>query len=131
MLFSVPRVMFGAAAPGQALKESFQATLANIGAYIVFAIVYIILSIIAAIPLGLGFLILIPVIAGAVYHANREVFGDESTGPAAAAEPAGPRPDRTSRSNPLPHRDGPRARPRPAGWETRAAAGPVPALPGR
>lgn len=77
LLFSIPRVLYAGVGAGQAVRESGQAVLANIGAYIVFAILYVVLSIIAAIPLGLGFLILLPVMAGAVYHANREVFGDE------------------------------------------------------
>ena len=86
LLFAIPRVMFGLAAPGQAIAESVQATLANIGAYLVFAIVYVLLSIVAAIPLGLGFLVLIPVMAGAVYAAHGAVFGN--AGEAASQEPA-------------------------------------------
>jgi uncharacterized membrane protein len=78
LLFAIPRVMFGLAPPGQAIGESLQATLANIGAYLVFAVIYLVFAIIAAIPLGLGFLILIPVMAGAVYSAHRAVFGGEA-----------------------------------------------------
>ncbi len=76
LLFAIPRVMFGLAPPGRAMAESVQATLANIGAYLVFAILYMVLALVAAIPLGLGFLLLIPVMAGAVYQAHRAVFGD-------------------------------------------------------
>jgi len=90
MLFAIPRVMFNAASPATAVKESLQASIGNIGAFIVFAIVYLLLSIVAAIPLGLGFLILIPVMAGAVYAANKEVFGEE--GEAAATASAGSAP---------------------------------------
>jgi len=82
LLFAVPRVMFAAAEPITALKESLQAVLGNIGAYIVFAVVYIVLAIIATIPFGLGFLVLIPVVAGAVYSANKQVFGEEAGAPA-------------------------------------------------
>lgn len=75
MIFSIPRVMFGHAEPIPAVKESFQAVLGNLGAYIVFGLIYIGLAILAAIPFGLGFLILMPVMAGAVYSANKQVFG--------------------------------------------------------
>lgn len=75
LMFAVPRVMFGHAEPIPALKESLQAVLANIGAYVVFALIVFLLSILAAIPFGLGFLILMPVMAGAVYSANKQVFG--------------------------------------------------------
>jgi len=91
LLFAIPRVMFGAASPGAAIKESLQASIGNIGAFVVFAIIYIVLSIIAAIPLGLGFLVLIPVMAGAVYSANKDVFGADGDAmePEAGAAPAG------------------------------------------
>lgn len=75
LMFAVPRVMFGHAEPIPALKDSLQAVLGNIGAYIVFGLSYILLSILAMIPFGLGMLILMPVMAGAVYSANKQVFG--------------------------------------------------------
>lgn len=75
LIFAIPRVMFGHAEPIPAVKESLQAVLSNIGAYIVFGLIYIGLAILAMIPFGLGFLILMPVMAGAVYSANKEVFG--------------------------------------------------------
>lgn len=75
MLFAIPRVMFGQAEPIPAVKESVEAVLGNIGAYLVFALIYIGLAILAMIPFGLGFLILMPVMAGAVYSANKQVFG--------------------------------------------------------
>jgi len=85
LLFAIPRVMFGLDAPMAAIQASFRAVLDNIAAYIVLAIIYFVLAIVAAIPFGLGFLVLMPVMAGAVYAAHDEVFAD----PAAAAASAG------------------------------------------
>lgn len=78
LLFAIPRVMFGIDAPMAAIQTSFSAVLDNLGAYFVLAVIYFVLAIVAAIPLGLGFLVLLPVMAGAVYTAHAEVFGDHS-----------------------------------------------------
>lgn len=82
LLFAIPRVMFGLDAPMAAIQASFRAVLDNIPAYLVLAVIYFVLAILAAIPFGLGFLVLMPVMAGAVYAAHAEVFADQ---PAAAA----------------------------------------------
>lgn len=75
LLFSVPRVMFGHAEPLSAVKDSVQAVMANLGAFFVLVLITVGLAILAVIPFGLGFLLLLPVMAGAVYSANKEVFG--------------------------------------------------------
>lgn len=75
MMFAVPRVMFGHAEPIAAVTDSVKACIANIGAFVVFALLYVVFAVLATIPFGLGFLILMPVMAGAVYSANKEVFG--------------------------------------------------------
>lgn len=92
LLFSVPRVMLGAAEPMAAVQESLRAVLDNIGAYVVFAVLYGVLAILAAIPFGLGFLLLVPVMAGAVHAACVQVFGEQAgDAPAGGdAEDAGP-----------------------------------------
>lgn len=83
LLFAIPRVMFGLDAPMAAIQASVRAVLDNIAAYIVLAVIYFVLAIIAAIPFGLGFLVLMPVMAGAVHAAHAEVFADQA---AAASE---------------------------------------------
>jgi uncharacterized membrane protein len=88
LLFSVPRVMFGLTDPTSALGESFRATLANLGPYLVFVVVYLVLAALAAIPLALGFLVLLPVVSGAVYAAHVEVFGAEAETATETSEPA-------------------------------------------
>lgn len=96
MLFAIPRVMFGHAEPIPAVKLSLEASLANIGAFFVFVLLYMVFAILAMIPFGLGFLILLPVMAGAVYSANKEVFGagerteEHPVAPAAPAQPDQP-----------------------------------------
>lgn len=94
MIFSIPRVMFGVAEPIPALKDSLQAVLGNIGAYIIFGLIYILLAILAMIPFGLGMLILMPVMAGAVYSANKQVFGatDPTEEMASTPDPRGDAP---------------------------------------
>lgn len=81
LLFAIPRVMFGLDAPMAAIQASFRAVLDNIAAYIVLAVIYFVLAIVAAIPLGLGFLVLMPVMAGAIYTAHAEVFAEQAAAP--------------------------------------------------
>lgn len=72
--YAVPLVMFAAAKPVDALKSSFAACLANILPLLLFGVIYIVLALIAMIPLGLGLLVLLPVTFGAVYASYRDVF---------------------------------------------------------
>lgn len=72
--FSSAQVMFDNASPVDALKNSFSASLKNIPAMALFGGIYIVLSVIAAIPLGLGFLVLIPVSMGALYASYKDIF---------------------------------------------------------
>lgn len=57
-----------------ALKQSFVACLKNVAPFLVYAIVMLILGVIAAIPFGLGFLILAPMLFGSVYASYKDVF---------------------------------------------------------
>lgn len=82
LLFAIPRVMQRQATPMDALTQSAVAVRDNPVAFVMFAATYVMLAIFAAIPLGLGFLVLLPVIAGAIHCAHREVFGDEPAGAA-------------------------------------------------
>ncbi len=60
--------------PLEALKESFFGCLHNVVPFLVYGIVVLILGIVAAIPLGLGFLVLVPVIMASVYVAFRDIY---------------------------------------------------------
>lgn len=57
-----------------AVKGSFQGALTNILPFLLFGLLYVVLSFVASIPLMLGFLVLIPVMAGAVYASYQDMF---------------------------------------------------------
>lgn len=58
----------------QALEVSFQACARNWIAFMVLGIMVSIFAFFAALPMGLGFLVLVPVMAGALYASYRDVF---------------------------------------------------------
>jgi uncharacterized membrane protein len=61
-------------APVAALKASFSACLRNWIPFLIYSIVLLVLCVVAAIPLGLGYLVLIPVLVASVYTAYRDIF---------------------------------------------------------
>jgi uncharacterized membrane protein len=60
--------------PIDALRKSFHACWINLGATSIYGLILIGLCIVAAIPLGLGFIVLAPVMAGSWYASWRETF---------------------------------------------------------
>ncbi len=58
----------------EAMKESFTGCLKNIVPFLVYGVVLLGLSIVASIPLGLGWLVLGPVVAASIYTAYRDIF---------------------------------------------------------
>jgi len=73
---ATPLVVLCGAQPVDALKASFEASWKNLGALVIAGLVGIALSIVASIPFGLGWLVLMPVSVGANFAAWREIFGD-------------------------------------------------------
>lgn len=71
--------------PIQAMLLSFKACLYNVPAFTLYGIVVFVLGILATIPLGLGFLILLPVFNASVYLAYLDCF--DIAGQSATAEP--------------------------------------------
>lgn len=57
-----------------AMKLSFFASLRNAPAFVVFALLYVVLVVLASIPAMLGWLVLLPVTFGAMYASYRDVF---------------------------------------------------------
>ena len=57
-----------------AVKNSFSAALNNLVPFLFFLIIYAVLSMVAAIPFGLGFLVLLPVVMAASYCSYRDIF---------------------------------------------------------
>lgn len=61
--------------PGfSAMRQSFFACLRNIGPFLVYGVVSIILLVVAAIPFGLGLLIMIPTMIASLYVSYKDVF---------------------------------------------------------
>ena len=63
-------------APVAAIKASFSGCLKNIVPFLIYGIIAFAAGIVAAIPLGLGWLVLGPVLFASVYVAYREIYGD-------------------------------------------------------
>jgi uncharacterized membrane protein len=72
--FAPALVVFHNISPIDALMTSLKASLKNWVAFLVFFVLYIVFAIIATIPLGLGWLVLGPVLIGAMYAAYRDIF---------------------------------------------------------
>ena len=72
--FAPPLVVLRGVAPVDALKLSYAASLKNIVPFLLWGIIYIIASIIASIPFGLGWLVLVPVLMLTMYTSFKDVF---------------------------------------------------------
>lgn len=72
--FATPLIMLDKLAAVDSIKASFSACTANIVPLLVFGVIYLLLAIIAAIPMGLGFLILLPLTILALYCSYRNIF---------------------------------------------------------
>ncbi len=59
-----------------AMKTSLAGCWSNMGALMVYGLIYIGLAIVASIPFGLGWLVLAPVLVGSWYAGWREIFGE-------------------------------------------------------
>jgi uncharacterized membrane protein len=72
--FAPALVVLHDVAPAAALKASFFACVRNWIPFLVYSVVLLVLCVVAAIPAGLGYLVLIPVLAASVYTAYRDIF---------------------------------------------------------
>jgi uncharacterized membrane protein len=72
--FAPPLIVLQDMAAATALKASFFACLRNWIPFLVYGVVVTVLGIAAAIPLGLGYLLLVPVLVASVYTAYRDIF---------------------------------------------------------
>jgi len=73
-VYATPLVMLDNMAPIASIKASYSACFKNILPLLVFGLIYLLLAVIAAIPIGLGFLILIPVSILALYCSYKSIF---------------------------------------------------------
>lgn len=60
--------------PVPALKSSFDACLKNIMPFLIYGIALFVLSVIASLPLFLGFLVLVPVVFASIYTGYRDIY---------------------------------------------------------
>ena len=74
--FAPALVVLRGMAPIAAVKASFSGCLKNIVAFLIYGGIAFVLAIVAAIPFGLGWLVLGPVMAGSIYVAYRDIYGD-------------------------------------------------------
>ena len=74
MWFAPALVVFNERGVLEAMKESFRGCLRNIVPFLVYGLAGLVLSILASIPLALGWLVLGPVLVASIYAAYRDIF---------------------------------------------------------
>lgn len=74
--FAPALVALRGVAPVAAIKQSFAGCLRNIVPFLIYGVALFVLGILAAIPLGLGWLVLGPVVIASIYAAFRDIYGD-------------------------------------------------------
>jgi uncharacterized membrane protein len=72
--FAPALVVFRNVAPLEAMKSSFNVCLKNLVPFLVYGVILFVLFFVAAIPFGLGFLILMPVLIGAQYASYVDLY---------------------------------------------------------
>jgi len=80
--YAIPLVLFAGMKPGQSISVGLRGLGRNVLPLFVFSVIWLLLSIVATVPLGLGWLVLLPMTYGSWYASYRDVFeaGDEPTG---------------------------------------------------
>ena len=73
--------------PVDAMKVSFSACLANWLAFLIYGLIMMVLWVIAAIPMGLGLIIVAPVLLCSVYASFRDIFGAPAAAPGSGDNP--------------------------------------------
>jgi uncharacterized membrane protein len=73
--FAPGLVILGGMAPVDAIKASFAGSLKNIVPMILYTVIYFVAAIVATIPFGLGWLVLIPLLMITIYASYRDIFG--------------------------------------------------------
>jgi uncharacterized membrane protein len=74
MQFAPMLVYFNNATPVEAMKLSLRAFLANIGPMLVYGATFMVLALLASIPMMLGWLVLLPIVFTSLYACYRDIF---------------------------------------------------------
>lgn len=77
MWFATALVLFDNLQAWQAFKISYRGCMANLMPFLVFGLIGMVLCVVAAMPLGLGLFLLVPVLFATGYTSYRDVFGAE------------------------------------------------------
>jgi uncharacterized membrane protein len=72
--FAPALVVFHERGPVEAMKESFVGCLKNIVPFLVYGLVGLVFAILASIPVGLGWLLLGPVLIASLYASYRDIY---------------------------------------------------------
>jgi uncharacterized membrane protein len=80
--FAPALIVLGQLSALDAMKASFSAGLNNMWPFLLYGLIILVLGILAAIPAGLGLLVLAPTLIGSVYAGYRDIFADGATIPA-------------------------------------------------
>ena len=72
--FAPALVVFHDRGPVEAMQESFAGCLKNIVPFLVYGLIALVFAVLASIPIGLGWLLLGPVLIGSLYASYRDVF---------------------------------------------------------
>ena len=72
--FAVPLVMLQGVRAGDAMQRSVRACLRNIFPLFVFSLIYLVAAVVASIPLGLGWIVLLPWSVGMYYCSYADIF---------------------------------------------------------
>jgi hypothetical protein len=74
--FATGLVVFRQVKPVESLQLSFGAVVKNALPFLVYSVIQLVLSLVASIPFGLGWLVLLPVTLLTVYVSYKDVFGE-------------------------------------------------------
>ena len=73
--FAPALIVLRGMAPVDAVKASFAGSLKNVVPFIVWSAIYIVAAIVASIPFGLGWIVLVPLLMLTAYIGYRDIFG--------------------------------------------------------
>jgi len=72
--FAAPLVVFHDHGAIEAMKASFAGCLKNVLPFLWYSVLFMLLAIVASLPLGLGWLVLGPVFGASVYTSYRDIY---------------------------------------------------------